>query len=179
MASPVTLLADSGSSGGGNFLVPNATFIFEVIAFLIILFVLRKYVLPPLSKAMNARQATIKQQLDDAEAAKDSLANAQAEYQRALAEARAEGTKIREDARAEALAIREELVAKAHEDSDRVIAAGREQLQAERASLVRELRAEMGTLAVELASKIVGESLVDEARQKGTVDRFLADLGSK
>ncbi len=34
----------------------------------------------------------------------------------------------------------------------------------------------MGTLAVDLASRIVGESLEDEARRKGTVDRFLADL---
>jgi F-type H+-transporting ATPase subunit b len=41
---------------------------------------------------------------------------------------------------------------------------------------VRDLRAEMGTLAVSLAEKIVGESLEDEVRRKGTVERFLADL---
>jgi F-type H+-transporting ATPase subunit b len=41
---------------------------------------------------------------------------------------------------------------------------------------VRELRTEVGTLAVDLASKIVGESLADEARQKGTVERFLTEL---
>ena len=36
--------------------------------------------------------------------------------------------------------------------------------------------AEIGTLAVDLASRIVGESLEDEARRRGTVERFLAEL---
>ena len=58
------------------------------------------------------------------------------------------------------------MLAKAREESDRIIAAGKEQLQAERAGIVRELRAEMGTLAVDLASRIVGESLADEARRR-------------
>jgi F-type H+-transporting ATPase subunit b len=43
--------------------------------------------------------------------------------------------------------------------------------------IVRELRAEIGGLAVDLASRIVGESLADEARRHGTVERFLAELG--
>ena len=57
-----------------------------------------------------------------------------------------------------------------------IIAVGREQLTAERQTIIRELRGTVGTLAVDLASRIVGESLQDEARRKGTVDRFLADL---
>ena len=48
--------------------------------------------------------------------------------------------------------------------------------EAERATIVRELRAEVGTLAVELASRIVGESLADEARRRCTVERFLSEL---
>ena len=67
----------------------------------------------------------------------------------------------------------QDVLAKAREESDRIIAAGREQLAAERQTIVRELRAEVGTLAVDLAGKIVGESLADEARRRGTVERFL------
>ena len=71
------------------------------------------------------------------------------------------------------------MLAKAREESDRIIAAGKEALAAERATIVRELRAEVGTLAIDLASKIVGESLADEARRKGTVDRFLERPGER
>jgi F-type H+-transporting ATPase subunit b len=38
------------------------------------------------------------------------------------------------------------------------------------------LRAEIGSLSVDLASRVVGESLESEARQRRIVDRFLAEL---
>jgi F-type H+-transporting ATPase subunit b len=69
------------------------------------------------------------------------------------------------------------MLAQAREESDRIIAAGRDALVAERSTIVRELRAELGGLAVDLAGRIVGESLADEARRHGTVERFLAELG--
>ena len=43
---------------------------------------------------------------------------------------------------------------------------------------MRDLRSEVGTLAVDLAGRIVGESLADEARSRGTVERFIAELDS-
>ena len=49
-------------------------------------------------------------------------------------------------------------------------------LVAERAQAVVSLRSEVGRLSTELASRIVGESLHDQARQSGIVDRFLAEL---
>ena len=67
---------------------------------------------------------------------------------------------------------------RAREESDRIIHAGRDALAAERGSIVRELRSELGGLAVELAGRIVGEALEDEARRRGTVERFLEELGS-
>ena len=47
---------------------------------------------------------------------------------------------------------------------------------AERQSAVTSLRGEVGRLSTDLASRIVGESLQDEVRQKGIVERFLAEL---
>ena len=58
----------------------------------------------------------------------------------------------------------------------RILARGEEQLAANRQSVVNELRGQLGALAVELAGKVVGESLADEARRRGTVDRFLDQL---
>ena len=174
MASDVTVLAD-----GSNFLVPNATFFAELVAFLLILFILRRYVLPPVQKAMSERQQIIEKQMEDAEATKTQLAAAQTEYRNAMTEAASRAAQVREESRADAAAIREEMLAKAREEADRIIAAGREHLIAERQTIVRELRSDIGSLAVDLASRIVGESLADEARQRGTVDRFLAEMDSK
>src|SRR5919202_374411 len=93
-----------------------------------------------------------------------------------LAEARTEAARIRDEARADAEGIRQDVLAKAREESDRIIAAGRDQLAAQRESIVRDLRYEVGSLAVDLATPTVGESLADEARSRGTVERFIAEL---
>jgi F-type H+-transporting ATPase subunit b len=148
------------------------------IAFALLCFVLLKYVFPRMERTFAARVEAIEGGIAKAEQ-RQAEANALFErYQAQLAEARGEATRIREDARVDAEGIRADVLAKAREESDRIIAAGKEQLTAERATIVRELRAEVGTLAVDLASKIVGESLEDEARRRGTVERFLNQLPS-
>jgi len=162
-----------------NFLLPNATFIAELVAFLIILGVLGRYVLPPIQKAIRQRQEMIQQQVEDAEQAKEKLAEAQKAYQNALNEARTEAAQIRESARAEAQRTVEELRAQALEEQQRIIARGDEQLASQRTAIVRELRSEIGTLAVELAGKIVDQRLADEASVSATVDAFLAGLESQ
>lgn len=146
------------------------------IAFALLVFVLGKYVWPRMEQTFKARVEAIEGGLQRAEAAQAEANRMLEQYREQLATARIEAARIRDEARAEAVAIKNDVLAQAQEERDRVIATGKEQLAAERQTIVRELRAEVGTLAVDLASKIVGESLADEARRRGTVDRFLNEL---
>lgn len=148
------------------------------IAFALLCFVLMKYVFPVMEKTFAARVDAIEGGLKRAETAQAEANELLEQYRAQLAEARTEGARIRDEARADAEGIRQDVLAKAREESDRIIAAGRDQLAAQRESIVRELRAEVGTLAVDLASKIIGESLADEARSRGTVDRFISELSA-
>jgi F-type H+-transporting ATPase subunit b len=146
------------------------------VAFALLCWVLMKYVFPRMEKMFQARVAEIEGGIERARAAQAEANQLLERYKAQLAEAKTEAAKIRDDARADAEGIRQDIQAQAREESDRIIAAGREALAAERATLVRELRAEIGTLSVELASRIVGESLADEARRAGTVERFMREL---
>jgi F-type H+-transporting ATPase subunit b len=148
------------------------------IAFAILCFVLMKFVFPVMEKTFAARVDAIEGGIKRAETAQAEANQLLAQYKAQLQEARTEAARIRDEARADAEGIRQDVLAKAREESDRIIAAGREQLAAQRESIVRDLRGEVGTLAVDLASRIVGESLADEARQRGTVNRFLGELGT-
>jgi F-type H+-transporting ATPase subunit b len=147
-----------------------------VVAFALLAYVLMKYVFPRMEQTFQARVDEIEGGIERAQQAQAEANRLLEHYRQQLAEARTEAAKIRDDARADAEGIRQDVLAQAREESDRIIAAGRDALSADRASLVRELRAEVGELSVELASRIVGESLADEARMAGTVERFLADL---
>jgi F-type H+-transporting ATPase subunit b len=160
----------------GNFLVPNATFIAELVAFLIILFVLWRYIVPPIQKVMQDRQRMIEKQAEDSEKAEQRLAEAEKAYQNALTEARTEAAQIRENARAEAQRVVEDLREQAQQEQARIIARGDEHLERQRASIVRELRTEIGTLAVELSEKIVGQQLSTDTEVRSTVDSFIAGL---
>ncbi|MGH4013432.1 MAG: F0F1 ATP synthase subunit B [Pseudonocardiaceae bacterium] len=166
------------AEGGGDqlFLLPNATFFIELAIFLAILFVIWRYVIPPIKKAMNERQELIRRQIEESERARERLQEAETRYSEALAEARVEAAKIREAARADAQAIKDEMRQQADQEVARIQQRGEEQLATQRERVVRELRAEVGRLAVELAGRIVGESLADDARRAGTVDRFLDEL---
>ncbi|WP_103344259.1 F0F1 ATP synthase subunit B [Amycolatopsis sp. CA-126428] len=150
--------------------------ILGIVAFVILLLVLKKYVVPRFEAAYEERAQKIEGGIEKAERAQAEAEEALAKYKAQLAEARSEAAKIRDDARLEAEQIKAELRADAEAESQRIVAQGQAQLQAQKAQIIAELRADMGRNAVELASRIVGESLEDEVRRRGTVDRFLAEL---
>jgi F-type H+-transporting ATPase subunit b len=164
--------------GGGNnlFLIPNATFFVELAIFLIVLGVIWRYVVPPVKRAMNERQEMIRRQIQESQEASKRLAQAQARYSEAMAQARVEAAKIRESARADAQQLRDELREQAEQEVARIREHGAEQLANQREQVVRELRGELGALAVTLAERIIGDSVADEGRRAGTVDRFLDEL---
>ncbi len=165
--------------GGGTVLIPHIPeVIVGTIAFALLCFVLMKFVFPRMEQTFQARVDAIEGGIKRAEAAQAEANQLLEQYRTQLAEARTEAARIRDEARADAEEIRQDVLAKAREESDRIIAAGRDQLAAQREAIVRDLRSEIGTLAVDLAGRIVGESLADEARSRGTVERFLDELGT-
>ena len=173
----MNIIFAEGEKAEGNVLIPHIPeVIVGTIAFALLCFVLLKYVFPRMEETFRARVDAIEGGIKRAEEAQAEANQLLQQYKEQLAEARTEAARIRDEARADATGIREDILAKAREESDRIIAAGREALQTERQTLVRQLRAEIGSLAVDLAGRIVGESLEDEARRRGTVDRFLNEL---
>src|SRR3954463_12424701 len=172
-------LAAEGTEVTHNPIIPIwQELVIGTIAFAILCFVLMKFVFPRMEETFRARVDAIEGGLKRAETAQAEANQLLEQYRAQLAEARTEGARIRDEARADAEEIRQDVLARAREESDRIIAAGQEQLTAQRESIVRDLRSEVGELAVDLAGRIVGESLADEARSRGTVERFIADLDS-
>ncbi|HEY0118324.1 MAG TPA: F0F1 ATP synthase subunit B [Cellulomonas sp.] len=169
--------ADGQDIDGIRLLAPAAA---DVVGSLVVILIIAvpfwKYVLPTFQKVFDERAAKIEGGLAKAEFTQAEAAATLAEYQQHLADARAEAAKIREDARAEGGQIVAELKRKAQDEAVRIADTARKQIEAERQQASVALRAEVGTLATALASKIVGESLTDEARSSRVVDRFLDDL---
>ena len=176
-----TVLA--AESGGGGFwedaypVIPHpGELIVGIIAFAILYVLYRRLVVPRLEAMLAERRQAIEGAMERAEAMQAEAKAALERYQGQLAEARTEAAQIRDQARAEGQQILEELRTQAQEESARIVARGQEQIQAARQQVVNELRGSIGQLAVDLAGRVVGESLADDARRRGTVDRFLDEL---
>ena len=150
--------------------------IFGLVAFAILYWVVAKMVVPNLEKAYAERTAAIEGGMQQAEEAQQQAQAALEQYQAQLTEARAEAARIREEAREQGALIVAEMRSQAQSEASRITEAAQKQIEAERQQAVVSLRSEVGRLSTDLASRIVGESLQEETRQKGIVDRFLAEL---
>lgn len=164
------------AAGAGNFLIPNMTFVVELAAFLIVLGVLWRYVIPPVQQAMTARQEIARKLVRDSEEAKQLLARAQTAYQTAMADARHEAAQLRARTQEQHREIVEGASAEAGARAAGIIAQGQTRLAAERRQAIRQLKTELGSLAVELAEQILGEALADDQRQQRLIDRFLSNI---
>jgi F-type H+-transporting ATPase subunit b len=153
-------------------------FIAELVGFVIILFVLWKYVLPLVANMVKNRQEQVQRQVDEAEEATRKLQDAQGRFDNAIQQAEVEAARIRDDARADATRIREELKAQAEAEVDRMLQRGRDQLAAQRDQAVRGLRSEVGSASMELAERVVRQSLTDDDARTASVDSFLSQIES-
>ena len=181
----VTFVAEIEGTSGGDpvagrtpILPLYGELIFGVIAFGILYAIIAKKVVPNLEKAYAARAAAIEGGMAQAEEAQAAADAAKAQYEAQLKEARTEATQIREDARVQGSQIVAEMRGQAQAEATRITEAAHRQIEADRSQAAASLRGEVGRLSTDLASKIVGESLHDETRQKGIVDRFLAERES-
>jgi F-type H+-transporting ATPase subunit b len=166
----VPLAADS------NFLVPNGTFFVELFAFILMVFILGRWVIPPINRAMTRRQEAIRREFAELDQAKADARATEDAYKAQLADARHEAARIREEAREQGASIIADMRGQAQAEAARIVEHGHTQLAAERQQAVASLRSEVGTLATSLAGRIVGESLDDDQRQSRVVQRFLDDL---
>ena len=152
--------------------------VFGLIAFGIIYWVVKQKVVPNLEKAYAERTEAIQGGIHKAEEAQAQAQAALEQYQAQLTEARAEASRIREDAKAQGAQIIAEMRGHAASEASRLTDIAHKQIEAERQQAIVSLRNDVGRLSTDLASRIVGESLHDETRQKGIVERFLAELES-
>lgn len=174
-----TFLAAAGGEevkGIDLFLPAAYDIIWSAVVLIPIAWMFYKLVLPKFTEILDERTALIEGGLSKAATMQAEADALLAEYKAQLTEARTEAARIREDARSEGASIVAEAKTKAGEESARIFETAQRQIEAERQAAAVSLRNDVGALATELASKIVGESLEDTARQSRVVDRFLDDL---
>lgn len=153
-----------------------STFIGQLGGFALIVWLVWRYVVPPVRKLMTDRQEAVRKQLEDNASAAKRLVEATQAHEKALREADGEAKVVVEEARADAKSIAEHLRAQAHAEVERVKIQGEQHIQLLRAQVIRQLRQDLGVEALSRAGELVREHVSDPDAKSATIDRFLDDL---
>ena len=149
-----------------------------IVQFLILFFLLQRFLWGPIQKTLQARADRIREGLENAEAAKREREQMKTEVERLLAEARREAAAIAERATKAAEAAATQIRAEAKAEGDRL----RERAKADAEQLhqqaLSQLRAEVASMAVLAASKILGKE-VDANTHRALIERSLDEVGGE
>lgn len=154
-----------------------ATFIGQLVSFLVLLGLLVRFGYRPVRRVLKERSDRIRESLEQAEATGR-------EYERVQAEAEKQISKAREEARlivAEAGEARDKLIeearSKARQEARTMIERIRAELERERREMTADLRREFADAAILAAGKVIGESL-DREKHRRIIEQALEESGS-
>lgn len=165
----LALPAAAGAAEGGLKLLSFTTLIGEMITFAILVWVVLKFIWPPLMNAVEARQKEIADGLAAAERGKQELADADREKDMILSQAREKSSGIVADGETRGNAIVDAARQEAEAEKARIIEAGQREVEADRVALQRELQEKLGALVIAGTEQILRRE-VDAAAHRDIID---------
>lgn len=162
-------------AGGGLLSFETGFAIWVLISMLIFLWLMGKYAVPHIVKALDDREKRIKDSLESAEKALAKAEKISKENDKALREAEVKAQQIRKEAIKEAELLRSERIEKAKKDAAKVLEDAKKTIEKEKQRALIELRNEVADLAVNAASIII-ESELDKDKNRKIVNRYIDNL---
>lgn len=156
---------------------PNFGLIFwQLVTFLIVLFLLTKFAWKPIMNALRERETSIENALSAAEKAKLEMQGLKAENEKLLAEARMERDRILKEASDAGNALVESARNKANEEGTRMIAQAREAIENEKRAALAEVKNTAAALSVEIAERILRKELSDPQAQQALAQDYIREV---
>lgn len=174
----IALAAEAAQHEEPGIINLNVTILIQAINFLILIFLLSKFLFKPLTKFLADRSAGIATSLAEAKAAHEAAAKAQEEYQARMRETQREIAAIREQGQREAETERERLAQASRAEAERLVAQAKAEIGAEVKRAKASLRDEAAGIALAAAERLLGRSLTGDD-QKRLAEQYVRDLGSK
>src|SRR5687767_9789093 len=185
------LAAESGGGGGGggSFLVQPGIglMVWTLVAFGVLLWLLRKLAFPRIAENLDKRQAAIEESIDHAERTKREADELLAEYRQRLTDARQQAEDIVARARKAGEVHERDSLEEARKTREDLMAQARRDIESETRRAIQEIRSEVADLTVLATEKVTRKSLseddqrrlVEEALSELDFDALAGDQGSR
>jgi F-type H+-transporting ATPase subunit b len=153
-------------------------FLFQLVNFLIVVFVLKRFLFSPLKKMLDERKNRIAQSLQDAENAKIALENADEERKKILADAKSNADKLTASVKVSIDESRTEAMEEAKQHSAQILEDAKHQAAIE----FENMNKEIGKISVNLSGKVLSKVLSDlftEDEKQKLMSRALEKIDEK
>ncbi|MBI1850467.1 MAG: F0F1 ATP synthase subunit B [Planctomycetes bacterium] len=133
--------------------------VWTVVTFAFVLLVLWKFAWKPLLSALENREKTIRDAVENAQKLKDDAQRIMEDYQRQLHKAHEEARAIVDEGRRDAEELKKAINDKARTDSQELLERANREIALARDSAIDSIRREAVTLSVDMASKLIKQKL--------------------
>jgi F-type H+-transporting ATPase subunit b len=157
-----TMLRDTAETFGWN----PGLFLSQVISFVIVALLLRRFAYKPILNVLHERRERIEESLRNAEKIKQQLTEAEKRYAEILAKANADAQKMIDEARESSSHVADRKMQEAIVAAEQIIAKAREASALERERTMAELKRQLGRLVVETTAKVTGKVLTSEDQRR-------------
>lgn len=147
----------------------------QIVNFLILLIILRKFLYKPVLKILHDRSKKIEKSLKDAEKIEKNLAQAEEEKEKQILAGKQEANKIVENSKKHAEQVKKEKLAEAKKEVEKVIKDAKDEIRSERKEMMNELRSELGDLVLLASKKLTNQTLDKQSNQK-LIDQAIKEL---
>ncbi|MCK0470046.1 F0F1 ATP synthase subunit B [Halalkalibacter sp. APA_J-10(15)] len=158
--------------------IPWGSILYQLFAFLALLFLLKKFALKPLLGVMEKREQIVNDNLDSAEKTRKEAEELIANQTKELEKAKEEAHEIIQNAKKLSEQQGQDIIAQARENAERLKDAALAEIQREKEQAVASLREEVAGLSVLIAQKVITKEL-DANEQEKLVSEYLKEVGEK
>ncbi len=151
------------------------TVFWATIAFLSVLYLLRRMAWGPILQALSDREESIEKALREADKAREEMANLHADNEQLLSEARLKRDAMLKESREMADKVVSDAKTKAKEEASKEVEIALEAIKIERKAAIAELKAEVAKLSIDIAERLLREELTDSGKQKTLVDKLIEE----
>lgn len=151
-------------------------FLWMLVAFLIVMFILKKFAWKPILKMLKDRENGIAAALAAAETAREEMANLQNENQALLEKAAEERTLMLKEARDAGDKIIAEAQEKAKIEYNKILADAKLVITQQKNQAITDVKNKLGDLVVEVSEKILRKQLQDPTAQEGLINDLINEV---
>jgi F-type H+-transporting ATPase subunit b len=152
-------------------------FVSQLVNFTLLAVLLYMLLYKPILRMLNERRERVARSMADVDAARESAAKAQQEYDRRIVEAQRKAQEIIAAASQASEKVGADIKAEATRDAEAIRQRAREEAAQEKAHVLADVQGQIASLSMMATERVLGQA-VDANAQRRLVDQFLAELGN-